>query len=100
MQINIWRPLSEVVLSSPLAFADTRTIKMNDLIATDQNFPDRKGEIYHLAYNPEQSWYWLPEMKNTEVLLLKGWDTAKKKNKIEFSTLGRHSTVYIFILRE
>ena len=36
IQINVWKPLSKVVLSSPLAFADTRSIKKADLVATDQ----------------------------------------------------------------
>ena len=85
IQLNVWKPLSEVVLSSPLAFADTRSIKHRDLVATDQYFPDRKGEIYHLAYDPDQSWYWIPEMKFSEVLLLKGWDSIKKKKISKFT---------------
>ena len=48
-----------------------------DLIATDQIFPDRIGEIYHLAYNKNQKWLWVPKMQRNEVLLLKGWDSNK-----------------------
>ncbi len=46
-----------------------------DLIATDRIHADRVGEIYNLAYAPEQRWYWAPEMERDEVLLIKGWDS-------------------------
>ena len=36
------------------------------------------GEIYHLAYNKNQKWLWVPRMKSDEALLLKGWDSLNK----------------------
>jgi len=27
-----------------------------------------------LAHGPAQKWYWVPEMRRDEVLLIKGWD--------------------------
>ena len=76
IQLNIWRPLCKTVLSSPLAFALPKSILKEDLIATDQRFPNRIGEIYHLAYNAKQKWLWTPNMKDSEILLLKGWDSS------------------------
>ena len=84
-QLNVWRPLSKIVYSSPLAFADARSINIKDLVATDQIFPDRIGEIYHLSYNINQVWYWVPEMKNNEILLLKGWDSINNKSIAKFT---------------
>ena len=52
--IKYWRPLCKKVLSSPLAFALPKSILKKDLIATDQRFPNRIGEIHHLAYNAKQ----------------------------------------------
>ena len=75
LQINVWRPIRGPVRRSPLALADAASIRPEDLIATDQVFPDRVGEIYHLAYNPAQRWYYAPEMEADEVLLIKGWDS-------------------------
>ena len=46
-----------------------------DLIATDQVFPDRVGEIYNLAHAPSQRWYYASRMAVDEVLLIKGWDS-------------------------
>ena len=74
-QINVWRPIRGPVRRSPLALADAETIRAEDLIATDQVFPGRTGEIYHLAHHPAQRWYYAPEMTPDEVLLIKSWDS-------------------------
>jgi hypothetical protein len=75
VQINVWRPIRGPVRRSPLALADASSVRPEDLIATDQVFPDRVGEIYHLAHHPEQRWYYAPEMTPDEVLLIKGYDS-------------------------
>ncbi|MBF97099.1 MAG: hypothetical protein CFH34_01015 [Alphaproteobacteria bacterium MarineAlpha9_Bin4] len=85
IQLNLWKPLCKVVLSSPIAFALPSTVLKKDLVATNQVFPDRVGEIYHLAYNKNQKWLWVPDMKNYEVLLLKGWDSSTKKGMPSFT---------------
>jgi hypothetical protein len=75
VQINVWRPIRGPVQRSPLALADASSVAPEDLVATDQVFPDRVGEIYHLAHDPAQRWYYAPAMTADEVLLIKGWDS-------------------------
>jgi hypothetical protein len=75
IQINVWRPIRGPVERSPLALADAASVRAEDLIATDQVFPDRVGEIYHLAYHPGQRWYYAPLITPDEVLLIKGYDS-------------------------
>ncbi len=75
IQINVWRPIRGPVERSPLALADASSSHQEDLIATDQIFPDRVGEIYHVAHAPSQRWYYAPRMTPNEVLLIKGWDS-------------------------
>lgn len=75
VQVNVWRPISGPVRRAPLALADATTVAAADLLATDQVFPGRVGEIYQVAHNPAQRWYWAPEMTRDEVLLIKGWDS-------------------------
>lgn len=77
MQINVWRPIRGPVERSPLALADAASVEPRHLIATEQIFPNRVGEIYHLAYHPSQRWYYAPRMNRDEVLLIKGWDSLK-----------------------
>jgi len=75
VQINVWRPIKGPVQRSPLALADASSIAPDDLIATDQVFADRTGEIYHLAHDPDQRWFYAPRMTRDEVILIKGWDS-------------------------
>ena len=75
VQINVWRPITGPVQRTPLALADAASVKTAELVATDQVFPDRVGEIYQLAHGAEQRWYWAPRMERDEVLLIKSWDS-------------------------
>lgn len=75
IQVNVWRPINGPVRRAPLALADAASIAPDALLATDQVFPDRVGEIYQLAHQAGQRWYWAPEMERDEILLIKGWDT-------------------------
>jgi len=77
VQVNVWRPITGPVLRTPLALADASSIAPAELVATDQIFPDRVGEIYMLAYGPGQRWYWAPRMQRDEVVLIKGWDSRE-----------------------
>lgn len=75
VQVNVWRPIRGPVERSPLALADASSVKEDELIATDQIFPDRVGEIYNVAHSDTQRWYYAPEMTKDEVILIKGWDS-------------------------
>jgi hypothetical protein len=75
VQINVWRPISGPVKRTPLALADAQSMKAEEMLATDQIFPDRVGEIYQIAHSEDQIWYWAPEMRRDEILLIKGWDS-------------------------
>ncbi|MEE8225717.1 MAG: CmcJ/NvfI family oxidoreductase, partial [Kiloniellales bacterium] len=46
IQVNVWRPIRGPVQRAPLALADASSARPEELIATDQVFPDRVGEIY------------------------------------------------------
>ena len=76
IQVNVWRPIKGPVRRAPLAVADASSIAKHELVATDQVFPDRVGEIYHVAHGPGQRWYYASEMKPEEVLLIAGWDST------------------------
>ena len=73
IQVNVWRPIRGPVLRAPLALSDASSVRPEELIATDQVFPDRVGEIYYLAHAPLQRWYFTPRMTPDEVLLIQGW---------------------------
>ena len=74
--VNLWRPIGETVQSSPLALCDSRSIALNDLVASDLVYPDKVGETYALVFNPRHRWYYFPDMTPDEFLLLKIYDSA------------------------
>jgi hypothetical protein len=76
--VNLWRPiLSEPLRDAPLAVCDSRTVDADDLVPSDLVYRDRTGETYSVKYNPAHNWYYAPEMRLDEALLLKIADTRE-----------------------
>lgn len=73
--INVWRPLNGPVMGTPLAVADSQTVRDGDLIPIEHRYPDRNGQTAAVAYNPGQKWYYWSGMKNEDRLLLKCFDS-------------------------
>jgi hypothetical protein len=73
--INLWRPLFSPLQDAPLAVCDSRTVHSEDLIPSDLVYRERVGETYSVRYNPGHQWYYVPEMRRDEALLLKIADT-------------------------
>jgi hypothetical protein len=42
--INVWRPLEGPVRAFPLAMADSRSVRQEDLVGVEHRYPDRTGE--------------------------------------------------------
>jgi hypothetical protein len=75
--IQVWRPIRHPVQSAPLAIADARSLSGKNLVATERRYPDRVGEIYHITFNPDNVWYYFPQMQRSEALVFKTFDSAK-----------------------
>jgi hypothetical protein len=73
--INMWRPIRGPLRDAPLAVCDSRTVAPDDLVASDLVYRDRTGETYSVRYNPAHRWFYVPEMRRDEALLLKIADT-------------------------
>lgn len=73
--VNVWRGNRKPVKSMPLAIADARTIRNEDLVSTERRARDRIGEIQHMVHNPETRWYYVPDMAPDEALLIKCYDS-------------------------
>ncbi len=73
--INVWRPIRHPAEDWPLGLADARSIAPGDLVATDIVYPDRRGEIYNLAYTPQHRWWYAPDLALDESLLIKCYDS-------------------------
>jgi len=73
--INMWRPIREPLRDAPLAVCDSRTVASDDLVPSDLVYRERVGETYSVRYNPAHRWFYTPEMRRDEALLLKIADT-------------------------
>ena len=73
--INLWRPIRGPLQDSPLAVCDARTVAFEDLVASDLVYRERVGETYSVTWNPAHAWYYAPEMRRDQALLLKIADT-------------------------
>jgi hypothetical protein len=74
--INVWRPIRGPVQDSPLAVSDARSVRDQDLVATDLIYPDRTGEVYYVKFNPEHKWFYAPAMRDDEIMLIKCYDSV------------------------
>ncbi len=74
--INVWRPLNGPLQCSPLAFADSKTVGDESLIAVEHRYPDRVGETISVKHADEH-WYYWSGMENNERLLLECFDSEK-----------------------
>lgn len=75
--INLWRPIRGPLVDAPLALADASSVAFDDFIASDLVYRDRKGETYNLRYNPAHRWFYAPQMRKDEAILIKSYDSAE-----------------------
>ncbi|MBT4672739.1 MAG: methyltransferase [Rhodospirillaceae bacterium] len=73
--IQVWRAINQPIIKNPLAIADWRSLAMDDLIASERRYPDRRGETYQVKYNPAHQWYHFPKMARDEALVFKVYDS-------------------------
>jgi hypothetical protein len=75
--IQVWRPIRYPVETHPLAIADARSVSPKDFVISERRYPNRVGQTYAIAYNPNHKWYWLPRMARDEALVFKVYDSIK-----------------------
>jgi hypothetical protein len=75
--VQTWRPINKPVQREPLAIADARSIGTKELVPSARVYPNRVGETYHMTFNPEHVWYYLPNMRRNEAIVFKTFDSAR-----------------------
>ena len=73
--VNVWRSIAGTIRRSPLALCDARSVAPADLIASERRAKDRIGEIHQALFNPAHRWYYFPDMRPDEALLIKTYDS-------------------------
>jgi len=83
VSLNFWRGLSSTVDDYPLAVCDGRTVKETDLYEThvfgygakSYSWHDVGIETYSVKYSQDHRWYYYPQMRPEEVLVIKAFDS-------------------------
>lgn len=73
--INVWRSINGSVCRSPLALCDARTSRFDDLVSVKRVAANRVGELQLAIHHERHQWYYFPEMRIDEALLIKTFDT-------------------------
>ena len=73
--VQVWRAINQPIAVNPLAIADARSVSPRDLIRAERRYPDRVGETYQLAHNPDHRWFYFPSMRRNEALVFKVYDS-------------------------
>ena len=74
--VNVWRSIAGVIETFPMAFCDATSVAIDDLVPVKRLSNDRIGEIQYALYNPTHRWFYFPEMKMDEAVLIKTYDSA------------------------
>ena len=82
--VQVWRAINKPIESNPLAICAAGTLATDDLIASERRYPDRVGETYQIAYNPDHEWYYFPRMNRDEALVFKVYE-SKKDGRARFT---------------
>lgn len=84
--INVWRPIGAPVLSTPLALCDARSMADSDLLPSDLVYRDKVGETFSVKANPAHRWYYYPQLRPDEALLLKIHDSRRDVARLSAHT--------------
>lgn len=83
--VNVWRPVRNLVQTTPIALCDARSAATTGLVSVERRARDRIGEIYQLTYDSAHRWYYFPDMSPSEALLIKTYDSDASGRRARFA---------------
>ncbi|KAJ3193473.1 hypothetical protein HK101_004781 [Irineochytrium annulatum] len=90
--INVWRPIIDgggPLQDHPLAFADSRTVEDDSMVAVKTYLWNRDGENAAVKYAEGQEWWYWSGMESDDVLLIKCFDSDTEVGGGEAGRRGR-----------
>jgi hypothetical protein len=73
--INVWRSIAGPVRNHPLVLCDATTVGADELVSVERRAEERVGELQVALPGPGQQWYYYPDMRMSEALLIKTFDS-------------------------
>jgi hypothetical protein len=76
--VTTWRPINGTVENFPLVLCNAYSVDpKRDLVAGDRVTPQGAGEVYYVAYNDSQEWFWLSDQTINEVAVFVSYDSQR-----------------------
>ncbi|GAA0415846.1 CmcJ/NvfI family oxidoreductase [Cocleimonas flava] len=72
--VNVWRPIEDIIRSSPLGFIRPSSIEAEDWMNIDLIYPDEVREILGVAANSNHEWFYQSHMTPEEVAIFNVFD--------------------------
>lgn len=72
--VNIWRPVEDTIMSSPLGFICPDSMNDEDWMTIALKYPDRQGEILGVAANRQHRWFYKSKMQVDEAIIFNIYD--------------------------
>jgi len=73
--VQVWRSIADPIQTTPLALCDAQTIAPEQLITAERRTKDRVGHTQCMTFNPANRWYYFPDLRRDEALLLKTYES-------------------------
>ncbi|MCZ8528185.1 CmcJ/NvfI family oxidoreductase [Alteromonas sp. PRIM-21] len=73
--VNIWRPVEDTIMSSPLGFICPDSMNDEDWMTIALKYPDRQGEILGVAANRQHRWFYKSKMQVDEAIVFNIYDS-------------------------
>ncbi len=75
VSINLAKPM-ETIRQNPFVLCAWPSFADQPYITSYRIYDDRVGETTRFTHRPEHEWYWVPQQKDTEVSMLKCYDSV------------------------
>ena len=72
--VNVWRPVQNVIKSSPLGFIRPQSTNACDWMDIGLIYPDRFGQILGVAANRKHEWFYRSDMTPDEIVVFNIYD--------------------------
>ena len=73
--VNVWRPVENIIKSSPLGFIRPTSMQPDDWMDIDLIYPDRLGQILGVAANDRHEWLFKSQMTPDEAVIFNIYDS-------------------------
>lgn len=74
--VNVWRPIENPIITSPLGFIRPSSMVSADWMTIELIYPDRKGQILGVAATPKHEWFYQSHMRPDEVIIFNIYDNT------------------------